>query len=112
MKRTNKKQEGKQKYRFYRSNLPTIVWGQENKKIADFAEGHFTTNDKQIALTLLDKGYPQIPLDSTEPPSILVSIPGQSLRTNESLGKGLDDVKIGPAGINKAEAKKPVVIQE
>lgn len=111
MKRTNTKKEGKQQFRFYRSHLPTIVWGG-NGKIADFSEGHFTTDDKPIALILLDKGYPQIPLDSTEPPAILVTIPGDSLRTNESLGKGLDDVKIGPAGINKTKAKKPVVIQE
>lgn len=111
MKRTNATQEGKQKFRFYRSNLPTIVWGN-NKPMADFTEGHFTTDDKEIALKLLDKGYPQIPLDSTEPPSILVTIPGQSLRTNESLGKGLDDVKIGPGGINRSKAQKPVVLQD
>lgn len=97
MKRTNQPADsGKQEYRFYRSQLPTIVWdGPNDCVLADFSLGHFTTDNINIARKLLDSGYVQIPLDATEPPPVLVRIPGKSLKnTNETKGK-LDDVRKG-----------------
>jgi len=59
-------------YRFYRSNLATIVWGKkENKAIAEFVEGQFYTEDPKLAERLIALGYPRISLDATEPPDIL-----------------------------------------
>lgn len=102
MKRTNKPAPGgKQKYRFFRSHLPTVVWdGQNNCVLADFSQGHFTTDDIEVAKTLLDKGYVQIPLDATEPPPVLVRIPGKSLaNTNETKGR-LTDAQIGKPNLD------------
>lgn len=103
MKRTNQPADGgKQKYRFYRSQLPSIVWdGQNNCVLADFSKGHFTTDNLEVAEILLDKGYVQIPLNATQPPAVLVRIPGRSLKnTNENKGE-LDDVQTGAPNLNE-----------
>lgn len=85
MKRTTKgKKDNKETTkgrRFYRSNLSTIVWDIENDRaLADFTEGHFTTEDDEVAEILLEKGYIEIPLDSTEPPSVIVNQPAVVLK--------------------------------
>ena len=81
MKRNNPKVSEKQEFRFYKSNLPKIVWDPDNQKpLANFEGGSFTTADLRVAQILLDKGYPQIPIDATEPPDILVRIPGNSIK--------------------------------
>lgn len=62
--------------RFYRSNLETIVWDPDNNKpLADFGKGHFTTEDPRVAQRLVELGYPEIPLDAKRPPDILVNKP-------------------------------------
>ena len=109
MKRTNKPDNaGKQQYRFYRSNLPAIVWDPDkDRPLADFSKGHFTTDDLNVAKTLLDKGYVQIPLDQNKPPKVLVRIPGKSLiNTNENVG-ALDDIKQGLPNLDD-EVRVPV----
>lgn len=112
MKRNNPKVNEKQEFRFYKSNLPKVVWNPNaDKSMADFEGGTFTTSDKSVALILLEKGYPQIPIDATEPPEILVRIPGQSLQTNESLGHP-DNIKIGLGGTNKDSGVLKPVVQE
>lgn len=64
------------KRRFYRSNLETIVWDpDEDKPMADFSKGHFTTDDKRVADYLEALGYVEIPLDAQEPPNIIVQKP-------------------------------------
>lgn len=56
-------------WRFYRSNLETIVWNPKtNSPLADFSEGHYTTDDPEVADELRELGYVEIALDATEPP--------------------------------------------
>lgn len=84
-KRNSGNTKGKERFRFYKSKLPTIVWNPKTgKKLADFNKGHCITDDLEVAQTLLDKGYPQIPVDAEAPPNIIVAIPGQSLRDGEN----------------------------
>lgn len=76
--------EVKTAWRFYRSQLSTIVWdarpGME-KPLADFSKGHFTTEDKAVANILRKIGYVEIPLNMTEPPAIVVMQPAPQLKT-------------------------------
>lgn len=61
--------EEKKAWRFYRSSLSTIVWDPEkDAPLADFTEGHFTTEDPKVAAKLKALGYMEIPLDAEEPP--------------------------------------------
>jgi len=84
-----------QLYRFYRSNLPTVVWSKElNGPIAEFVNGQFYTEDPAVAKLLKDKGYPQISLDATEPPDILYQ--------KGAIIEG--DIKQLPAGITEGAA--------
>lgn len=76
------KVEIKTAWRFYRSNLSTIVWdARNNKRLADFGKGYFTTEDKAVATILRDKGYIEIPLNMTEPPVMTVNQPAPILNT-------------------------------
>jgi len=112
MKRNNPKVKGKQRYRFYKSNLPKIVWDpNRDRKLADFDGGSFTTDDIKVAQFLLKKGYPQIPVDATEPPNVLVRIPGKSLVTDMDEG-AMTDIKVGPAGFNQETGVRVPVIQK
>jgi len=78
--------EGKKRFRFYKSKLPAVVWSRKTgKKMADFNQGHFTTDDIEIAQILLDKGYPQIPVDAVTPPDVVVQVPGHSLAEGETV---------------------------
>jgi len=106
MKRNNPKVSGKQEFRFYKSSLPMIVWDvDKGKPLADFTGGSFKTSDLRVANILLEKGYPQIPVDATEPPDILVRIPGKSLKDGE-------DIIPGPAGTNTDDGVRVPVVQE
>ena len=73
----NKIAKKQKKWRFYRSNLSTIVWDpQKDKPLADFSAGYFTTADPVVAEKLSNLGYYEIPLDSTEPPlDIIINKP-------------------------------------
>lgn len=69
-------------WRFFRSNLATVVWDArpgKNCSMADFSKGYFTTDDEEVAAILQKKGYPQIPLNMTEPPNIIVNQPSPQL---------------------------------
>lgn len=70
-------------WRFYRSNLATIVWDNRgsDKALANFSDGFFTTEDKAVANILRQKGYPEIPLDAAAPPDILVQQAAPVLKT-------------------------------
>ena len=64
---------GVEKWRFYRSNLSTIVWDPAGDcALADFTEGHFTTDNPKVAKTLAALGYVQIPLDAVKPPEHII----------------------------------------
>lgn len=63
------KTEEKEMWRFYRSSLSTIVWNPaKDEPLADFTEGHFTTDDPAVAAKLRALGYMEIPLDAEHPP--------------------------------------------
>ncbi len=67
--------------RFYRSNLHTIVWDADNDRaLADFGKGHFTTSDPKIADKLLSLGYPEIEVDAQQPPDVLIQKPSRKLK--------------------------------
>lgn len=70
-------------YRFYKSNLPAVVWnGKKNCALAEFQNGVFETDNKKIAQQILDLGYPQVSPTAKEPPNIIVGLPGQSIDTS------------------------------
>ena len=70
-------------YRFYRSNLASIVWDPENNApLAEFIKGQFYTEDSTVANKLIALGYPQVSLDAETPPQILFE-KGKSLETGE-----------------------------
>lgn len=72
-------------FRFFRSNLPTIVWDPDkNRAIVEFVEAQYYTEDEKIAQMLIDKGYPQIPLDLEEPPDVWFKR-GRSLADGENV---------------------------
>jgi len=80
MAKTN--EASKQKaWRFYRSNLSTIVWDPASgQPLADFSAGHFTTDNPKTARKLAALGYIEIPLDATEPPAgIIISQPTHAI---------------------------------
>lgn len=59
------------KRKFYRANLPNVVWNPETSKpLASFVRGQFTTEDESVAAILVEKGYPEIELDAETPPPI------------------------------------------
>lgn len=94
--------KGKDRFRFYKSKLPAIVWDpNKGKKMADFTKGYFVTDDIKIAQILLDKGYPQIPVDAEAPPNVIVAIPGHSLSDGE---------KVPLQGENTRAQAKPVLV--
>lgn len=86
-------------WRFYRSNLSTIVWDKDgDKKLADFSEGHFTTADIKVAAKLKQLGYPEIPLNATEPPAgIIINQPSTIID---------GDVPIMSAAVNPMQMAK------
>jgi len=83
------------KWRFYRSNLETIVWDpRASRPLADFSEGHFITEREDVRDRLRELGYPEVALDAEVPPDIM-------------FGKGIileGDVKIMPGAVNEAAA--------
>ena len=93
--------EGYMPRRFYRSNLSTIVWDSENgKPLADFSQGHFTTNNPRVVQILIDKGYVEIPLNSQEPPSIIINQPSTVLKQ--------DHVPVLPPGLSQTQAQNRI----
>ena len=80
---TEQKQVG---YRFFKSHLPTIVWNPATDSVlADFTPGHFITYDPKVAKILRKNGYPEIAMDATEPPNIIVNQPTRVLKKGASL---------------------------
>lgn len=79
-------------YRFYRSNLASVVWDKRaDAPLAEFIQGEFITDSPHVAQTLLDMGYPRVSLDATEPPNILYE-----------KGEVIDgDVRVLSPGINE-----------
>jgi len=78
------KVEVKTAWRFYRSNLSTVVWDARRgakQPLADFGKGYHTTEDKAVAKILREKGYIEIPLNMTEPPAYVVNQPAPVLNT-------------------------------
>lgn len=70
-------------FRFYRSNLATVVWDpKQGHALAEFVKGQFYTEDKKVAEKLIELGYPQVPLDAETPPQILFE-KGKSLEYGE-----------------------------
>lgn len=78
----NKTADEQEAWRFYRSNLSTIVWDRSNDKpLADFSAGYFTTTDPKVAEELINQGYYEIPLDSTEPPlDVIINKPATIIK--------------------------------
>jgi hypothetical protein len=86
------------KRRFYRATLPTIVWDpNENKALAKFINGTFTTEDEDVAEILLSKGYPEVGLDQESPPMIIPA-------PVEDIG----DVRIMPAQMTEDSMAKKI----
>ena len=60
-----------QKRRFYQSGLARIVWDAINNRVlAQFVEGQFYTEQKEVAVVLLKLGYKEVGLEDQAPPYI------------------------------------------
>lgn len=98
MSETNKTDEVEVKtaWRFFRSNLSTIVWDARpgaKQPLADFSKGYHTTEDKAVAKILRSKGYLEIPLNMTEPPEVVINQPAPILKTrNVPVMKGAGNI--------------------
>lgn len=81
--------------RFYRANLPTVVWDKDkNKALVEFVKGEFTTGSGRVANILIEKGYPEVGLDDTDPPDFQVK-----------KGRNVDkDVRIMPSKYDEGAA--------
>lgn len=106
----------KRAWRFYRSNLSTIVWDPENDKpLADFTAGYFTTNDPKVAEVLINYGYYEIPLDSTEPPlDVIINKPTRQIEGDVPIIKSSAVEKIIEARMTAItkEVGAPKIIKE
>lgn len=82
--------EKKPRWRFWRSQLATIVWDKDKDvALADFTPGHFTTDDPDVARKLHNLGYPQIPLDAVEPPpDVIIRPPAHVIEGDVPVFKG------------------------
>ena len=80
-----RKSKAAKKYKFFRSELPTVVWdGKLNKAIARFVDGQFVTTDLTVARKLEQMGYPLIPVSTKTPPNISRKVPiAVQIKTNE-----------------------------
>jgi hypothetical protein len=82
-------------WRFYRSNLETIVWDPENDRpLVEFIQGEFITSDPRIAEKLLELGYPRVPLEAVDPPDVIFE-KGHSLE---------GDVRVLPENVGEVAA--------
>ena len=72
-------------WRFYRSNLATVVWDNRgsDKALANFRDGYFVTEDKAVANILRAKGYPEIPLNADVPPDVIINQAAPTLKTGD-----------------------------
>lgn len=101
------------KWKFYRSNLPTIVWNAStNTVLADFKQGYFITSSASVANALIGMGYPEVEINSTNPPEVIVNQP-----PTELIG-GLPDIspnmseKLAEARLSQRIIAPPVVVNK
>lgn len=85
-----------EKHRFYRSSMPSIVWDPANDRpLADFTSGHFTTDDPVVVEKLRQMGYVEIPLDAIEPPpDIVVRPPKEIIEGDIPVMQGAQGAKV------------------
>ena len=95
--RNNPQKDGDNVYRFYKSNLPAVVWDPgKGRSLAEFKQGIFETSNKKVAQAISDLGYPQVSPNATQPPSITIGLPGQSLAEHENAQLKGDSQKTKP----------------
>ncbi|RLC88908.1 MAG: hypothetical protein DRJ03_01315 [Chloroflexi bacterium] len=59
------------KRKFYRANLPTVVWDAGNDRaLAEFVNGQFVTRDQDVAKKLLGLGYVEVDISADAPPPL------------------------------------------
>jgi hypothetical protein len=94
-------------FRFYRSNLATVVWNPEkDKPLATFVKGQFYTKDPVVAQKLTEMGYPQVSLDANTPPDILFE-KGEILEGNVPImPKGMNEEAVLAKQKQEAEQEK------
>lgn len=87
------------KRKFYRANLPTIVWNPELKKpLAKFVKSQFVTEDDEVAEKLVEMGYPEVAMDASRPPTI----PDPPIQ-----GKDADVRLMGPKAVEPVVGTEP-----
>lgn len=63
-------------WKFFKSEMAGIVWDPKNNMVmAEFKDGVFETEDKNIAVILRNKGYIEIPMDTSAPPETVNVMP-------------------------------------
>ena len=105
----------KSKWRFYRSNLSTVVWNPDKEDVlADFRQGHFTTDDPKVAAKLKSLGYPEISLDADSPPDIIVNQPTMEIRGDIPIVRPMEDERNveKKMAFRMEEVGKPQVVEE
>ncbi|MGD9156796.1 MAG: hypothetical protein PVG39_00180 [Desulfobacteraceae bacterium] len=113
MAKTKQKASEPKAWRFYRSNLSTIVWNPKSEQpLADFTAGHFTTDDPKVARTLRELGYPEIPLDASEPPAnVIISQPTQAIDGDVPIVRSLMNQAITPTPSQEKAVEKNLAMK-
>lgn len=102
------------KRRFYRANLPTVIWNKDtDRALVEFVKGEFTTSNEKIANILISKGYPEVDLDAVDPPDFQVQ-KGKSIEKGENVKimpprydeKAALNKQLALAALEKANASK------
>jgi hypothetical protein len=98
--------------RFYKANLPAVIWDSKaDASLVEFIKGEFITSNKEIADILIKKGYPEVAMDAIDPPDFEVprgdasqgDVPIMSPKYNE--GAALNKQK-AQAALSKAKTSK------
>ena len=93
----------REKVRFYRGKLPTIVWdARNNKALVDLSEGQIVVTDPYAIEVMRKIGYQEISMDATHPPEIIEPIQPEKM----------PDVKPIPAGLTEQGAAKLIASQK
>ncbi len=97
-------------YRFYKSNLPAVIWDpKKNRSLVEFQKGVFETTDIKVAEKLLELGYPQVSPLAEEPPDVIVMLPGQSIDTS---AQSQENIRPGAGENQRAKPLTPVRVKD
>jgi len=101
----------REKVRFYRGKLPTIVWdARNNRALVDLSEGQIVLTDPYAIEVMRKIGYQEISLDATRPPEIEEPIQPENMPDVRPIPTGLTEQ--GAAKLIAAKSKTMVEVED